>query len=294
MSDAGFDWGNCIGVGLLVFVAGFFIILVICKDPFLAFGIAAVAAIVSGIIAGYCKRFNQRDSRSTDDATLDSNTPIEVVSGDTALLPSITSPKLKDTDTALSTFHLNAIISKTEKAAGLKNLSDISYEVIVLTNMFWIDGYNFKNPVSIAKKLLKANYMLGIKLSESNNEAHEKALLHLNIAKTILWRPLYNVKRNYKNIEKDVNKNIDELKRSLKKSLAIYTIVEHSISTVTTIYTVEEVGKYAECPYCGSNIRKTFYGGIVRCDKCGAFHHKECFEYYGRKCGSSSCKLRDT
>ncbi|MCW3129450.1 MAG: hypothetical protein N2V75_05055 [Methanophagales archaeon] len=63
--------------------------------------------------------------------------------------------------------------------------------------------------------------------------------------------------------------------------------------TVTPVYNIEEVGKYAECPYCGSNIRETFYeqGGIVRCDKCGALHHKECFEYYGRKCGSSTCKL---
>ena len=65
---------------------------------------------------------------------------------------------------------------------------------------------------------------------------------------------------------------------------------------VIPISNIEEIGKYAECPYCGSNIRETFneLGGIVRCDKCGAFHHKECFEYYGKKCGSSSCKLRDT
>ena len=303
MSDASFDWYNCIGIGLLIFAVGFFLIFVICMDSFLAFGIAAIAALVLGIIAGLAfdepddsKQFNQRDSRSTDDATPDINTPIEAVSGYTVLPSSITSPKLKDADTALSTSHLNAIISKTEKATGLKILSDISYEVIDLTNMFWIDGYNFKNPVYIAEKLLKANYRLGIKLSVSNNEAHEKALLHLNIAKTILWRPLYNVKRNYKNIEKDLNKNIDELKRSLKKSLAIYTIVEHPISTVTPIYTLEEVGKYAECPYCGSKIRETFYelGGIIRCNNCGAFHHKECFEYYGGKCGSSSCKLRNS
>ncbi|MCW3129453.1 MAG: hypothetical protein N2V75_05070 [Methanophagales archaeon] len=80
-------------------------------------------------------------------------------------------------------------------------------------------------------------------------------------------------------------------------TLDIYTPVRTSKQwdIVTPIDTIEEVGKYAECPYCGSNIRETFYehGGIVRCDKCGALHHKECFEYYGRKCGSSSCKLRE-
>ncbi|MCW3129444.1 MAG: hypothetical protein N2V75_05025 [Methanophagales archaeon] len=77
--------------------------------------------------------------------------------------------------------------------------------------------------------------------------------------------------------------------------LDIYTATLKQVDTVTPIYNVEEVGKYAECPYCGSNIRDTFYdlGGIVRCDKCGALHHKECFEYYGRKCGSPSCKLRN-
>ena len=77
--------------------------------------------------------------------------------------------------------------------------------------------------------------------------------------------------------------------------LEIYAPIEPTISTVTPISNIEEVGKYAECPYCGSNIRETFneLGGIVRCDKCGAFHHKECFEYYGRKCGSPSCKLRE-
>ena len=66
--------------------------------------------------------------------------------------------------------------------------------------------------------------------------------------------------------------------------------------TVTPVYNIEEVGEYAECPYCGSNIRETFYehGGIVRCNKCGALHHKECFEYYGGKCGSPSCKLKET
>ena len=75
-----------------------------------------------------------------------------------------------------------------------------------------------------------------------------------------------------------------------------YAPIETAPSSVTLISNIEEVGKYAECPYCGFNIRKTFYehGGIVRCDKCGAFHHKECFEYYGKKCGSSSCKLRET
>ena len=66
--------------------------------------------------------------------------------------------------------------------------------------------------------------------------------------------------------------------------------------TVTPVYNIEEVGEYAECPYCGSNIRETFYelGGVVRCNKCGALRHRECFEYYGRKCGSPSCKLKET
>ena len=83
-----------------------------------------------------------------------------------------------------------------------------------------------------------------------------------------------------------------------KNTLDIYTPVRTSKQwdTVTPVYNIEEVGEYAECPYCGSNIRETFYelGGVVRCNKCGALHHKECFEYYGRKCGSPSCKLRNT
>jgi hypothetical protein len=80
------------------------------------------------------------------------------------------------------------------------------------------------------------------------------------------------------------------------KTLDIYTPTLKQLDSVTPIYNIEEVGKYAECPYCGSKIRETFYelGGIVRCDKCGAFHHKECFEFYGKKCGSSSCKLGST
>ena len=81
-------------------------------------------------------------------------------------------------------------------------------------------------------------------------------------------------------------------------ALDIYTPTRTSKQwdTVTPVYNIEEVGEYAECPYCGSNIRETFYelGGVVRCNKCGAFHHKECFEYYGGKCGSPSCKLRET
>ncbi len=81
-------------------------------------------------------------------------------------------------------------------------------------------------------------------------------------------------------------------------TLDIYAPIDtlKQLDNATIIYNKEEVSKYAECPYCGSNIRDTFYehGGIVRCDKCGAFHHKECFEYYGNKCGSSSCKLRNT
>ena len=78
-------------------------------------------------------------------------------------------------------------------------------------------------------------------------------------------------------------------------TLDFYTATLKPVDTVTPICTVEEIGEYAECPYCGSNIRETFYelGGIVRCNKCGAFHHRECFEYYGKKCGSSSCKLRE-
>jgi len=80
-----------------------------------------------------------------------------------------------------------------------------------------------------------------------------------------------------------------------KDKLEILAPIKSAPSTVTPVYNIEEVGKYAECPYCGLNIRETFYehGGIVRCNKCGAFHHKECFEYYGRKCGSPSCKLKD-
>ncbi|MCW3129446.1 MAG: hypothetical protein N2V75_05035 [Methanophagales archaeon] len=81
------------------------------------------------------------------------------------------------------------------------------------------------------------------------------------------------------------------------KTLDIYPPIDtlKQKDTVTPIYNVEEVGKYAECPYCGSNIRETFYelGSVVRCNKCGALHHKECFEYYGRKCGSPSCKLKE-
>jgi hypothetical protein len=76
-------------------------------------------------------------------------------------------------------------------------------------------------------------------------------------------------------------------------TLDIYSPTLKQLDNVTPIYTIEEVGKYAECPYCGSNMRETFneLGGVVRCDKCYAFHHKECFEYYGKICGSSSCKL---
>jgi len=79
------------------------------------------------------------------------------------------------------------------------------------------------------------------------------------------------------------------------KTLDIYTPTLKQLDSVTPVYNIEEVGEYAECPYCGSNIRETFYelGGVVRCNKCGALHHRECFEYYGRKCGSPSCKLRE-
>ena len=87
----------------------------------------------------------------------------------------------------------------------------------------------------------------------------------------------------------------DNLGKSTFKSGEILDKTSKQWDTVTPVYNIEEVGKYAECPYCGSNIRETFYehGGIVRCNKCGALHHKECFEYYGRKCGSSSCKLKE-
>jgi hypothetical protein len=86
--------------------------------------------------------------------------------------------------------------------------------------------------------------------------------------------------------------------RSLEReSLDIYRSVDvqKPSETVTSISNIEEVGKYAECPYCGFNIRKTFYelGGVVRCNKCGVFHHKECFDYYGGKCGSLSCTLKN-
>ena len=76
-------------------------------------------------------------------------------------------------------------------------------------------------------------------------------------------------------------------------TLDIYTPTPKRWGAVTPIYSIEEVGEYAECPYCSSNIRETFYelGGIVRCDKCDAFHHKECFEFFGGKCGSPTCKL---
>jgi hypothetical protein len=165
MSDASFNWDNCICTCLLFFVAGFFIILVISGDAFLAFGISAIVAIVFGIIAGYSKDFNQRDSRSTDDETLDIYMPIETVSEDIA------------------------------------------------------------TPSSLER-----------------------------------WPSPWASRRK---------------------------------DAVTPIYGIEEIGKYAECPYCGSNIRETFYklSGIVRCDKCGAFHHKDCFEFFGGKCGSPTCKL---
>ncbi|MCW3129445.1 MAG: hypothetical protein N2V75_05030 [Methanophagales archaeon] len=93
-----------------------------------------------------------------------------------------------------------------------------------------------------------------------------------------------------------VEELMHEFEKIREHKIDIFDLIETRISTVTPVSNIKEVGKYAECPYCGSNIRDTFYelGGIVRCDKCGAFHHKECFEYYGRKCGSSSCKLRNT
>ena len=163
MSDASFDWYNCIGIGLLVFAVGFLLFILIFvlsdEDIFLAFafGFPALAAILYGIMAGYSKPFNQRDSRSTDDDTLDIYMPIETVSEDVA------------------------------------------------------------TPSSLER-----------------------------------WPSPWFLRRK---------------------------------DAVTPIYGIEEIGKYAECPYCGSNIRDTFYelGGIVRCDRCGAFHHKECFDYYGKK-----------
>ncbi|MCW3129452.1 MAG: hypothetical protein N2V75_05065, partial [Methanophagales archaeon] len=94
-----------------------------------------------------------------------------------------------------------------------------------------------------------------------------------------------------------IREKLKSLKGLRRERLDIYTPVDtlKQLDTVTPISNIEEVGKYAECPYCGSNIRETFYelGGVVRCNKCGAFHHKECFEYYGRKCGSPSCKLKE-
>jgi hypothetical protein len=53
-----------------------------------------------------------------------------------------------------------------------------------------------------------------------------------------------------------------------------------------------DVPEYAECPYGDGNIRETFYEDtIVRCSACGAFHHKSCFDRFG-KCGSIRCRAR--
>ena len=89
-------------------------------------------------------------------------------------------------------------------------------------------------------------------------------------------------------------RNIETSRESRSSSPFRWWLMQKE-DNVTPLLSIEEVGKYAECPYCSSNIRDTFFehGGVVRCDKCGALHHKECFEYYGRKCGSPSCKLRD-
>jgi hypothetical protein len=53
-----------------------------------------------------------------------------------------------------------------------------------------------------------------------------------------------------------------------------------------------DVPEYAECPYGDGNIRETFYEDtIVRCSDCGAFHHRSCFDRFG-KCGSIRCRAR--
>jgi hypothetical protein len=59
-----------------------------------------------------------------------------------------------------------------------------------------------------------------------------------------------------------------------------------------SVYMIHEVPEHAECPYGDGNIRETFYEDtIVRCSVCGAFHHRSCFDRFG-KCGSIRCRAR--
>jgi hypothetical protein len=61
----------------------------------------------------------------------------------------------------------------------------------------------------------------------------------------------------------------------------------HMYDLVNMLHNVPE---HAECPYGDGNIRETFYeDAIVRCSACGAFHHRSCFDRFGR-CGSIRCR----
>ncbi|RLI02851.1 hypothetical protein DRO38_03455 [Candidatus Bathyarchaeota archaeon] len=59
-----------------------------------------------------------------------------------------------------------------------------------------------------------------------------------------------------------------------------------------SISNINDIPEHAVCPYCQENIRESFYeyGGVVKCPKCGTFHHADCFRQGG--CGNPACRFR--
>lgn len=63
-------------------------------------------------------------------------------------------------------------------------------------------------------------------------------------------------------------------------------------SNYSLVQDISEVSEYAECPYGDGNIRATFHvAEIVKCTRCGVFHHKDCFDQK-EKCGSFYCSVK--
>lgn len=54
------------------------------------------------------------------------------------------------------------------------------------------------------------------------------------------------------------------------------------------VLSINEIPEEAECSYRDGLLREDFRPGeVVRCNRCGALHHRDCFERWG--CGSLMC-----
>ncbi len=65
-----------------------------------------------------------------------------------------------------------------------------------------------------------------------------------------------------------------------------------TMRTITPVYSNDEIGEHAMCPYCSSNLQETFdeMGRVIKCNRCGAFQHLECFQEHGHKCVNPHCR----